>query len=188
MFAYCENNPVLRIDPQGEFFFAIIGAVVGAVCGAVEAAIKGEDILAGAAGGAVSGAITGAAADIIAVTGGTAVVAAGVMAGAGAIGALAENATKAAITGDGIDWKETGKDMFWGATFGGLFGYMGGNVASKLGKVGQKGLMTVLEEPLKGGIQKWASGLAEEFLSNATAEVGRFTANYIKTMFSNVFK
>ena len=112
MFAYCENNPVLRIDPQGEFFFAIIGAVVGAVCGAVEAAIKGEDILAGAAGGAVSGAITGAVADIIAVTGGTAVVAAGVMAGAGAIGAFAENATKAAITGDGIDWKETGKDMF----------------------------------------------------------------------------
>lgn len=181
MFAYCENNPILRIDSSGEFFFTIIGA-------AVEAAIKGEDILAGAASGAVSGAITGAAADLIAVTGGTAVVAVGVMAGAGTLGALAENATNSAITGAPINWKETGKDMFWGAAFGGLFGYMGGNEPSRMGKVADRGLMTVLIEPLQGGVKNWSAAIAEETLSNTTADVGRFTAKYIRTIVSDAFK
>ena len=104
MFAYCENNPISRSDPSGEFFFTIIGAVVGAAVGAIDAAIKHEDILAGALGGAVSGAISGAAADVIAVTGGTALAVVGVMAVAGAAGSLAENATKAAVTGEKIDW------------------------------------------------------------------------------------
>ena len=30
MFAYCENNPIMRADESGEFFNTVIGAVVGA--------------------------------------------------------------------------------------------------------------------------------------------------------------
>ncbi len=37
VFAYCSNNPVIRIDPNGQVW-RIIGAVVGAVVGAVAGA------------------------------------------------------------------------------------------------------------------------------------------------------
>ena len=48
MFAYCENNPVMRTDESGEFFNTVIGAVVGATFGAVSAAIAGTSIWGGA--------------------------------------------------------------------------------------------------------------------------------------------
>ena len=140
MFAYCNNNPVIASDENGDFFFTIIGAVVGAAMGAIDAAIKHEDVLAGALGGAASGMVTGAAADILAVTGGTAAVAAGAMAFAGFAGTVAEHATKAAVTGEKIKLGEMITDALWNAGTGALFGYMGGDIPSKLAKVAKKGL------------------------------------------------
>ena len=64
MFAYCENNPVNRSDPSGEFFNTVIGAVVGATIGAISAAITGDNIWGGLASGAASGAIAGLGVDI----------------------------------------------------------------------------------------------------------------------------
>ncbi len=62
MFAYCENNPVDRIDPSGEFFFTMLGGVTGFIGSAVTSLILGNDIadaiedgLAGAVGGAIAG-------------------------------------------------------------------------------------------------------------------------------------
>ena len=66
MFAYCENNPVNRSDPNGEVFGEIIGgAILGGVINVATtcliAGLKGEDISAGTVVGAfVSGAIGGA--------------------------------------------------------------------------------------------------------------------------------
>ena len=66
MFAYCENNPVNRSDPTGEFAHLVIGAAVGAAVGAITAAISSYldtgsvnlgSVLLGAGVGAVSGLI-----------------------------------------------------------------------------------------------------------------------------------
>lgn len=72
LYAYCDNNPVVRIDADGEFWNLIgaaVGAVVGGVIGAASSivgqAISGKEINWGdvgvsAASGAISGAINGA--------------------------------------------------------------------------------------------------------------------------------
>ena len=35
LFAYCDNNPVVRVDGDGEFWHILVGAAVGAVIGGV---------------------------------------------------------------------------------------------------------------------------------------------------------
>ncbi len=65
LYAYCDNNPITRVDNGGEFWHIIAGAVVGAVVGAVKSVVKqvktgGEinwgSVLVSAGAGAVSGA------------------------------------------------------------------------------------------------------------------------------------
>ena len=99
MFAYCGNNPVIRIDDSGEFFFTILGAAIGAISGAFDSFAMGgtvDDIAIGAFAGAVSGAISGAGVDIgvavTAATGGTGVGAGVAIAGTfGAVGSYDVN-------------------------------------------------------------------------------------------------
>ena len=66
MFAYCQNNPVMLGDENGEIagwlVRAIVGAAVGAVAGAISALATGgsaKDVLISAGVGAVTGAIVG---------------------------------------------------------------------------------------------------------------------------------
>ena len=72
LYAYCDNNPVMRIDNGGEFWGAITGAIIGAISGGIAAAIKGENVWAGIGAGALAGAISGLAVDLAVATGGTA--------------------------------------------------------------------------------------------------------------------
>ena len=69
LFVYCENNPVMRADADGEFWHIVAGAAIGAVVGGLSSiisqAIAGEDInwtavAISAASGALSGAINAA--------------------------------------------------------------------------------------------------------------------------------
>ena len=69
LYAYCDNNPIMRTDDGGEFWHILGGALIGAIAGAltsiVTQAISGEDINwkavgISAASGAISGAITAA--------------------------------------------------------------------------------------------------------------------------------
>ena len=63
MFAYCENNPVNRSDPNGEMFGALIGgALLGGVINTVVTCLfAGGDVSAGTLAGAfIIGAIGGA--------------------------------------------------------------------------------------------------------------------------------
>jgi len=59
-YTYCRNNPLIYIDPSGNFFVAmIIGAIIGAIIGGAVAAVTGGDIGQGILWGAVGGALTG---------------------------------------------------------------------------------------------------------------------------------
>jgi RHS repeat-associated protein len=61
-YVYCDNNPVVFVDPKGnELFGAIIGGIVGGVVGAITGAVTGgvNGALSGLVGGIVGGALTG---------------------------------------------------------------------------------------------------------------------------------
>ena len=106
MFAYCGNNPVVRADTSGYFFFTVLGAAIGAATGYFDALLMGTDPETGLKAGLVSGAIAGAGVDIgVLVTAGTGGTGAGIgLAIAGSFGAAGS------IVGTGIstDWKASG--------------------------------------------------------------------------------
>jgi hypothetical protein len=62
LFAYCANNPVMYVDPDGHFFMLVTGAiglVAGAAIGGVIAAKTGKNVWAGIGIGAVAGGAIG---------------------------------------------------------------------------------------------------------------------------------
>ena len=40
LFVYCENNPVMRADADGEFWHIVAGAAIGAVVGGLSSIIS----------------------------------------------------------------------------------------------------------------------------------------------------
>ena len=85
MFAYCGNNPVLRVDFSGYFFFTALGAATGFVSGAITAMLLGQDKetwFETAYHSAMGGAIAGAGVDVALLILGTGGAAAPVAAGA----------------------------------------------------------------------------------------------------------
>ena len=67
LFAYCDNNPIMRIDKDGEFWHIVAGAVVGAIVGATvstlsqlftEGSVDLKQVGISAAAGMLSGALT----------------------------------------------------------------------------------------------------------------------------------
>ena len=84
MFAYCENNPVMREDPTGEMFGVISGAIIGGFAGALSAYLNGTDILTGAVTGALSGVCCAGLVAMGTLTGGA------LLLGCGAFGAVCD--------------------------------------------------------------------------------------------------
>ena len=69
LFAYCDNNPVMRADNGGEFWHIVGGAVIGGLIGGISSivgqAVSGNginwaEVGVSAASGALTGAITAA--------------------------------------------------------------------------------------------------------------------------------
>ena len=65
LYAYCGNNPVMNVDPSGEFFLTFLlccligGTVAGAIVGGASAALNGENIWDGIWKGALTGLMLG---------------------------------------------------------------------------------------------------------------------------------
>ena len=103
---------------------------------------------ASAANGALAGAISGLAADIIAVTGGSAAVVVVAYGLAGAAGSCAGSLLESKINGEDMSsgkvWQEAGFSAAWGAAFGMLGGVTTGEVSSMIKDItknaGQKAL------------------------------------------------
>jgi len=78
LFAYCANNPVMNVDPNGKFVISIlicsiiIGAIIGGVLGGVTASQSGSDVATGIITGALLGAGVGAIVGIALAGGGVA--------------------------------------------------------------------------------------------------------------------
>lgn len=69
MFAYCENNPVMRTDESGELFAEIVGGIMGAFVSTTSAMVAGDTgpkLALAFIEGAISGAITRSTAGMIA--------------------------------------------------------------------------------------------------------------------------
>ena len=154
MFAYCGNNPVLRADSSGYFFFTALGAAIGAVTGALDSWLMGgtaEEIAKGALAGAVSGAIAGAGVDIgvvvTAATGG-----AGVGAGVAIAGAMG---AAGSVVGTGIstDWKADAEDYVASALVGGLTNVISFGLAPINGEIAKESVTTVVKGIFREGFK-----------------------------------
>ena len=117
MFSYCENNPVMRSDPSGEMFGALIGgALLGGVINvATTCLFSGGNISTGTlvgafVGGAIGGALTFSYAGRAAAT--------VVNAAAGAVGYI----TTQAIDGKKVTFGDAAKAALSGAVTGAISG------------------------------------------------------------------
>ena len=45
LFAYCDNNPVVRTDEDGEFWHLVVGGAIGGIIGAISSAASGGDVV-----------------------------------------------------------------------------------------------------------------------------------------------
>ena len=123
VFAYCENNPVVRADDSGQIWHIVISAAVGALISAVVdvavQAISGQEINLAEVGIA---ALSGAASGALAATG---VGVLGMIAGNAAI-SMAENTANQVITNKGFSNFNVG-DMLIDGVIGGALGAIGGH-------------------------------------------------------------
>ena len=121
LFAYCDNNPIIRADNGGDFWHIVVGSVVGALMGGffkvVSNAIEGNSLTDGLATAMLAGAASGA----LAATG---VGIVGIIAGNAGI-SMAENATNQVIENKGFNNFDIG-DMLIDGVIGGVSGAIGG--------------------------------------------------------------
>ena len=121
LYAYCDNNPVIRVDGNGEAWHIAIGAFVGGIFGGaakfVSNLIEGEDVFDGVG----SAFLTGAASGALAATG---VGVFGSIVGNAGI-SMVGNATTQIVENKGFDNFDVG-DMLIDGTIGGISGAVGG--------------------------------------------------------------
>ena len=99
-YAFCNNDPVNFVDPNGKIVGTLSGAILGAFFGGIKAYKKGENIKKGIVSGAVSGSITGAAVDLTVASGGTLGVVFGASVIGGTIGGVAGEAIGSAVANE----------------------------------------------------------------------------------------
>ena len=131
LYAYCDNNPVMRADNSGEFWHIVVGAAIGAVVGVFTKMIVNviddkpitDGLITAGIAGAVSGGLAASGIGIV-----------GQVVGNGLIGA-ANNAVDqfaGMINGSNTDGFDFG-DMLLDGAIGAIAGFAGGAGAGSRG-------------------------------------------------------
>ena len=112
LYAYCGNNPVMNVDPNGHFFFSalflglLIGGIAGGIVGGVTAAVNGGNILAGIGKGLLVGAAFGAGiglgVGLIGVGGSMAFAGGGILKALGGVATIAVGIAALGIVGNNL--------------------------------------------------------------------------------------
>ena len=204
LFAYCDNNPVMRADHGGDFWHIVVGAAVGALIGgvvkAVSNAIEGKSLTDGLSTAMLAGAASGALAS-------TGVGIVGMVAGNAAI-SMAENAANQVIENKGFNNFDVG-DMLIDGAIGGVSGALGGagkgtKHLTNLGKqtvkrtfnaTTNKGLRAGLKEAGKAFAyygknsakyyKTFVKGLSSDFISTVGTTIA--SSNYMKYQYCRIF-
>ena len=183
LYSYCDNNPVVRVDGDGEFWNWLVGSTVGTVGAALVASMQGKngkEFWGSVANGFVSGLVVGIIADFLVVFG-TNTTAASIIinalanGGANALGDVVEMK----ITNGKIDKSTIIVDAVLGVSLGGLFGAIDGPqdsmmevVKSKAGKKALENGISFVEAVAKTSareISKIGSTFVEETLTSITS-------------------
>ena len=173
LYAYCDNNPVMRADYGGDFWHIVVGAAAGALIGgvvkAVSNAIEGKSLTDGLATAMLAGAASGALAS-------TGVGIVGMVAGNAAI-SMAENAANQVIENKGFNNFDVG-DMLIDGAIGGVSGALGGagKGTKHLTNLGKQTVKRTFNATTHRGLK---AGLKEA--GKAFAYYGKNSAKYYKT-------
>ena len=172
LYIYCDNNPVTRVDPDGEFWHILIGAAAGAIISGVTTlvsnAIQGQPLTDGLTTSMVAGAASGA----LAATG---VGVVGMVAGNAAI-SMAENAVNQVVENEGFNNFDFGDMLVDGVIDGTLGAFGGPGKGSKhLTNLGKQTIKRTFNAGKHKGLK---AGLKEA--GKAFAYYGKSTAKYYK--------
>ncbi len=190
LFAYCDNNPVVRADHGGEFWNVVIGAAVGGLINAGTTAIKtykengaidwGQVAISGAVG-AISGGI--------AATGLGAIAQASITAGASAIGSVAADlySIKKSTGSIKTSLEETGQ-IVGRAVGSAAIGFGSSVFGSAAGELASRGMKAIGKNMvLRGrvGAECFTKAQARNLIKQGTAKIN--TARGISSVVGTVF-
>ncbi len=176
LFAYCDNNPVSRIDDDGEFWHLVAGAAIGAAIGAttsiVSQVISGDKIdiasvAISAGAGAVSGVLTASGVGIV-----------GQMAGGVLISCASNIAQQNRDISLGRRENFSGGELALDMAVGGVCGAISGAGASsaKSNSCGYKSMVRYGKQSVK----KTTNALSHKGFSAYRSTARRSTSYYLK--------
>jgi hypothetical protein len=170
-YAYANGNPVMYVDPSGNFGIlgAVVGGTIGGIASGTVAYFTGGDVKAAIIGGAVGGALIGSGAGIIAaaVQGGTITTAGAFGAGAvvGASGGVIGNTSEQIAQGRSLADISMREQVIAGGV--GAVGGLAGSGATVLNQFARNSA-TAMNATLQGNLNTYSTMLIAEGASDAT--------------------
>ena len=162
MFAYCENNPVLRKDESGNIFNTIFGAIVGGIT-AVLTREEGESFGDALVRGVTTGALSGAAVDLSLATGGAAAVVIAV--GGGALASGIDSAWEDKNNGREVSYGKAFINAGIGGVVNGLFAAAGRSAKNVVGQSLKSVGKAVLTNTVRSVTSKSGQFLVKKFVT-----------------------
>ena len=174
LFAYCDNNPVMRGDPDGEFWNYVIGGVVGAAVGVVSAILNDEDVA-----GITISAVTGAALGVVSASGLGWFAQASISAGITSISDVANQAIDIFMANGTISDYNMNQTFLEATTafvtsaIGSAMGHIFGKHISKTERISSEMFDKYLEKMFSAGLRSSAGKSSSALLRQANAFLGK---------------